>query len=134
MFGPLAFLAATVAVAAPSAVVIPVDQARTVAGVEVACTGIGQTRNDPRWAAYPVRVEVSDGRNEYLVGEVVSVGRPGSTPRFSVSCDAPWLLLKLEPGAWVVQARIKGAAGQRTATIHTPAKGQIRVVLQFREL
>ena len=52
-------LAATSARAAPGgAVNLPIDRPTTVGGVEVACTGIGQTRTDPKWPAYPVRDRV----------------------------------------------------------------------------
>jgi hypothetical protein len=118
---------------APEPFTAPVDKVSTVGGVEIACTGVGQTRLDPRWQAFPVRVEVSNAKSEYLVGAVVTVSRTGGQPMLSAWCDAPWLLLKLEPGQYVVQAKVRGSAAPRSATIRTPAKGQMRVVLQFTD-
>lgn len=112
--------------------VLPVDEAIVVNGVEVACTGIGQTRSDPRWAAYPVRVEFSNAANEYLVGGAITLATARGEPVLSVSCDAPWILLKLDPGAWRVRGWLPGTeAKPRSAPFSPPARGQMRLVLQF---
>jgi hypothetical protein len=111
---------------------LPPDQGVVVNGVEAACTGIGQTRNDPQWAAYPVRVEFANGRAEYLVGAVVSVSDATGAPLLSVSCDAPWVLLKLAPGDYKVFARLTGSAAQpRSAAVRSPRSGQVLVVMRF---
>lgn len=121
--------------AQPLVSIIPVDAETSVNGVPVACTGIGQVRDDPRWLAYPVRVEFSDGRNAYLAGEVVQVRAKDGRPLLNAECDAPWLLLKLPPGRYTVEARIPGSSARpRSAQVTPPAHGQIRVVLQFPEI
>lgn len=111
---------------------LPSDTPTEVNGVEAACTGIGQTRNDPRWADYAVRVEVSDHESAYLADAVIGVFTARGRPVLQVSCDSPWLLLDLAPGRYVVRAEIPGSeARPRSSTIVAPARGQIRVVLQF---
>ena len=126
---------ASPAVAQPAGVVnLPVDRPTTVQGVEVACTGIGQTRDDPSWLAYPVRVEFSDRDNAYLGAGQITVLSAGK-PVLSVRCDAPWILLKLPAGAYTVEGSVPGAQAQpRSARFQPPAHGQMRVVLQFKEL
>lgn len=112
--------------------VLAVDAETEVGGVPVACTGIGQTRLDAKWQAYGVRVEFSNALNEYLVGGAVSVRDRAGKNLLDVTCDAPWVLIKLPPGAYVVEGRILGSqAKPRTAPFSPPATGQMRLVLQF---
>jgi len=113
-------------------VALALDTATTVNGIELACTGIGQTRADARWQTYPVRIEVSNARNEYLVGGAITVRDATGRPLLSASCDAPWILLRLPKGAYQVEGRIlDSAAKPRSAPFVSPADGQLRVVLQF---
>jgi hypothetical protein len=124
--------AAVVAHAADEPQALTVDAETQVGGVPVACTGIGQMRNDPRWQAYGVRIEVSNAMNEYLVGEAVTVRDKAGAEILSVTCDAPWVLIKLPPGAYVVEGRILGSpAKPRSAPFSPPKSGQMRLVLQF---
>ncbi len=112
--------------------IIPLDGEATVGGVKAACTGIGQTRDDPKWAAYPVRVEFSNAANEYLIGATVQVRTAAGKPLLAVDCDGPWVLLDLPPGRYVVEGRIDmSPAKPRSAPVTPPRSGQIRVVLQF---
>jgi hypothetical protein len=128
-------MTAGAAQAAPDrSVSLPVDRPTTVGGVEVACTGIGQTKTDPKWLSFPVRVEFSDHDNAYLGNGEITV-LSNHQPVLSVRCDAPWILLKLAPGAYTVQGSVPGTAGKpRSASFHTPAHGQMRLVLQFPDL
>jgi hypothetical protein len=118
--------------AAVNPVVLAVDAETRVGGVEVACTGIGQTRADARWQAYGVRVEFSNIRNEYLVGGAISVRDHAGREVLAVSCDAPWILLRLPPGDYRVEGRLLDSpAKPRSASVTPPRQGQMRVVLQF---
>lgn len=113
-------------------VVLSLDTPTAVNGVDVVCTGIGRAiRDDPRWAAYPVRVEVSNARSEYLLSADLVVRDKGGRSLVNVHCDAPWLLLRPSPGAYRVEAKVPGVAASRSAPFSPPSKGQIRVVLQF---
>jgi hypothetical protein len=112
---------------------LPLDTPVMVNGVETACTGIGlAARNDPRWKAFPVRLEFSGPHSEYLSDETVFIEGAGGAQVMAVSCQGAWLLLKLPKGRFVVRARINGeTAKERSMTITTPASGQARFVLQF---
>ena len=114
---------------------VPLDSETAIGGVAVACTGIGQTREDPRWAAYPVRIEVSDAQNAYLAGAVVQVRARDGKPLLAAECDGPWLLVKPPKGRYVAEARIMGSpARPRSAPFTVPQTGQVRVVLQFTDI
>ena len=119
----------------PLVTMVPLDAETTINGVGVACTGIGQTREDPRWAAYPVRIEVSDAQNAYLAGAVVQVRTGAGKPLLAAECDGPWLLVKLAKGRYLAEARVEGSpARPRSAPFSAPATGQIRVVLKFTDI
>ncbi len=112
---------------------MPMDKPVVMGGIQTACTGIGSdARDDPQWLAYPVRVEISDAANAYLVGAIISVADDQGRPVLEANCGGPWLLLKLPAGRYRIIARLPGTdAKPRSATIDTPKSGQMRVVLQF---
>jgi hypothetical protein len=88
---------------------LPVDQVTTVNGVEAACTGFGlDAREDPRWQAYTVRVEFSGAYNQYVPAGLLVVKDAKHVPLLNLRCDAPWLLLKLEPGKYRIAGMIAG--------------------------
>jgi hypothetical protein len=112
--------------------VLPVDQETTIAGVQIACTGMGETRLDAKWTAYPVRVEFSNAKAEYLTDAELTLKTAKGQEVLKVSCAAPWVLLKPPAGAYAVNAQLLGSAAKpRSAPFKTPGKGQIRVVIAF---
>lgn len=118
--------------AAAEPVALAVDAEATASGVELACTGIGQTRDDPRWQTYGVRVEFSNARNEYLAGGAITVRDQAGRELLTVSCAAPWILLRLPKGVYRIEGWLPDSAAKpRSARFTAPASGQVRVVLQF---
>jgi hypothetical protein len=112
---------------------LALDHEAKIAGVDVACTGIGQTKDDPRWLAYPVRVEFAGAGGEYLANETLTLFDAKGAQRLAVSCEGPWILLKLPPGkAYKVDGKV-GHTGEVTvsAPVKAPSHGQARVVLTF---
>ena len=135
-----AALIAAPALASPSAdqpgsrepVQIALDTTQVVNGVEIGCTGIGQTKLDPRWKAFPVRVEFSNAKAEYLANSALTLFDQAGHAVASVSCDGPWILMKLNKGTWRVEGWAPGSsAASRKVTVKPPPSGQSRVVLQF---
>jgi hypothetical protein len=121
--------------AAADPVAVPIDSEATVGGIGVGCTGVGESKLDPKWLAYPVRVEFSDANNDYLANEVLTVWNAKGDELLNVSCEGPWILLKLPPGAYRVEGRAPGtSANPRTATFRPPSHGQMRLVLKFPDL
>jgi hypothetical protein len=111
---------------------LPLDRATTVEGVEAGCTGIGQTKDDPHWRTFSVRIEFADAESHYLGGGRVTVSKKSGQQLLSVRCDAPWILLNLPKGDYVVEGQPVGThAKPRTTSFHAPARGQMRLVLQF---
>ena len=109
------------------------DSEMTLAGIGLACTGIGQTKDDPKWLAYPLRIEFANRAREYLINATVTLTDDKSAKLFTVTCPGAWLLLKLpSPAAYRVDALVSGRAAP-TTTVKSPAKGQQRVILVFPE-
>jgi hypothetical protein len=127
----IAALTAAPALAQPTT--LPIDKEAVVAGIGVGCTGIGQTRLEGRWQAYPVRVEFSNALSEYLTDGELTVSRVKGGVILSVKCAGPWILLKLPAGNYRVEGRVPGGKA-KSANVKPPAHGQSRVVLQFPEL
>jgi hypothetical protein len=111
---------------------LEMDNPTTVNGIEIVCTGIGSAQEDPRWKAYPVRVEFSNGGAQYLAGAHVRLSS-GGKELASFDCSGSWVLFRLRPRSYVVAAALKEQpdAGERTATFSAPSHGQKRVVIQF---
>ena len=127
----VASLSAGVGPALAQPVSVPLDQTATINGVDVGCTGIGQTKNDPKWLAYPVRLEFADPKHDYLANERVKLMSPSGAPVLDVACEGPWLLMKLPAGRpYKVTADVPGAPPQ-TQIVRAPAHGQQRFVITF---
>ena len=124
--------AAGAASAAPERVAL--DTEVTVGGVGVGCTGIGETKNQPRWAAYPVRLEFADEKRNYLAGEEVSVSDAKGGQLLDVVCEGPWVLLKLPAGkSFKAVAQLAPSNGEsHSAVVKAPSHGQARFVFTFK--
>jgi len=110
---------------------LPMDNPVTLNGIETVCTGIADSKDDPRWKVYPVRIEFSNGGAQYLAGAHIALSQ-GGHELTSFDCPASWVLFKLEPGSYSVTASILGSqAAPRSATFSPPKAGQKRIVLRF---
>jgi hypothetical protein len=134
LLAPIAVAALAVAAAAAAQTVrVPLDHEKVVGGVGVACTGIGQTKNDPKWLAYDVRVEFADALHNYLAGEVVTLRDSRGAELLTVACEGPWVLLKLPAGqSYGVEGQVtQPGVAPVTSAVSPPSHGQTRVVLTF---
>lgn len=125
-------LFAVVSCAAPAFAVAP-DTPTTIDGVKAVCTGVGESRNDPRWSAYPVKLVFANRKGQYTAGEKIDITKNGQTV-IQTSCDAPWLLLKPGAGNYRVTATLAGPGGVRHAGADFAAKSggpQKTVTLDF---
>jgi len=108
---------------------VPFDRPTPVGGIEVVCTGIGSTaRSDPRWQAYPLKVEVAGADGQFLANVAVAFERDGQT-LVRVSCGGPWVLARLSPGAYTISATFEGLS--TSERVNVPMEGQGRVILRF---
>jgi hypothetical protein len=94
------------------------------------CRNCQDAREDPRWAAYPLKIELAGRDGQFLGDAQVSLIK-GDEAVVSVHCAGPWVLFKLAPGAYGVTAEIGGVS--KTAKVAVSGKGQARVVLRFPE-
>ena len=128
------FFAVALFAAAPAlAASMPMDTPTDMGGVNVVCTGVGSAENDPRWAAYPVRVVFSNGGAQFLSGVHLTLSQGGKTLA-TVDCDGPWVLFKLPKGQYTATATLTGQPGGKphSRDFSTSGSGaQQRVEIQF---
>ncbi|HWF64520.1 MAG TPA: hypothetical protein VN685_07920 [Rhizomicrobium sp.] len=112
---------------------VPQDTPTTIDGVKAVCTGVGESKNDPRWRAYPLKLVFANTKGQYTAGERIDITRNGQT-MIQTSCDAPWLLLKPMAGNYRVTATLSGPSGKRRASADFTAQSagpQKTVTLDF---
>jgi hypothetical protein len=126
----LAFAIVAPALADP----LPMDRPIQMNGLETVCTGIGETKDDPRWKTYPIRIEFSNGAAQYLSGATVKINQGGNTIA-TLDCPGAWVLLKGAPGVYRVDATIDGSQAK---PVNAPFKmgsgAQKRIVLRFPDI
>jgi hypothetical protein len=112
---------------------LPPDEPVVVNGIDLVCTGVGEdARNDPRWTAYPVRIEFANADAQYLSDASLAVAKANGEQLFEVTCDSPWVLANLEPGKYVLAATYEGIV--KTEKFTAPKAGQARFVVRFPEV
>ena len=120
-------------VAAAESTSLPSDEPVTINGIELACTGIGdEAQSDPRWKAFPVRLEFAGGNAQYLADVDVSVTDSLGAQLFQVRCDSAWLLAKLSPGKYKVTGTFRDLT--KSANFMAPKSGQVRIIVRFPEI
>ena len=112
---------------------LPLDGVLTLNGVEFGCTGIRQSKLDPRWKAFPMRVEFAAPNGDYLSDEALSVSDAAGKMLASVTCEGPWILIKPQaPGEYHFTGWVSGKPGAgQGGVFRVPAKGQTLAVLHF---
>src|ERR1700741_5302188 len=111
-------LATTAAFAAET---LTADMPKAIDGVETVCDGTTiANRNDPKWRAYSLRMEFAGKGGQYLGGETVSV--KGEEIDVSVTCEGPWVLMKLPAGSYHISADVPDA-GHKEMNVRVSASG-----------
>lgn len=86
------------------------DTPTNINGVEVVCTGVGSAKDDPRWAAYPVKIVLATTGGANLANAHVSLSKNGKEVA-GLDCDAPWILFKPLAGSYTAHASLVGGSG-----------------------
>ncbi len=86
------------------------DTPTNINGVEAVCTGVGSAKDDPRWAAYPVKIVLATTDGANLANAHVSLAKNGKEVA-GLDCDAPWILFKPLPGSYTATATLIGGSG-----------------------
>ena len=123
--GTLALLGLTSAVAQTD---IPLDKPTTVDGVEVVCTGIGDSAHDPRWAAYPLKIVFAGKGGQFVTDVDVTISHDGKA-LMTAHCGGAWMLAKLAPGRYELGGVLDNENASTKAVVS--AKGQGRAILRF---
>jgi hypothetical protein len=111
---------------------LPVDTPSTVGDLEAVCTGVGlDSRQNPDWTVYPLKIEVAGQGGQYLGDTTLTLSQDGKELA-AVKCDGPWILFRIPPGRYQLQAETEGKTIQSPAFV--PTGGQGRIILRFPEL
>lgn len=93
------------------------------------CTGVGESKDDPRWKEYPLKLMFTGSGRAYISEVKVELKDDSGLSVIKIDCDGPWLLAKLKPGKYSVQATVEGVT--KTAIVTVPAMGQLESVIRF---
>jgi hypothetical protein len=110
------------------------DTPVNVNGTEAVCTGVGEgAEQNPRWLAYPVRIDFSNKGAQFVSGAHVELSTASGHLIAAVDCGGPIVLFRLSPGLYRVSARLlsQPGGGMAHASFAAPSSGQKRVVLDF---
>ena len=107
------------------------DTPTTINGVETVCTGVGSAKDDPRWAAYPVKIVLATTGGANLANAHVSLSQDGKDVA-GLDCDAPWILFKPAAGSYTATATLKVGGGTASESFTTDGTGpQKEITLTF---
>ena len=126
-----AAFASLVAISAQAAV-LPMDAPVSMGAITAVCTGVGSAKDDPKFAAYPIKLEFSNGGAQFVSNEHVKLMNNTGAMLTEFDCQGPWVLLQLPKGMYSVTATLPDATrGPKTVKVEPPATGQKRIEIQF---
>jgi hypothetical protein len=106
----------------------PNDTVLSYEGHSYACTGIAESKYDPRWEAFPLKFVVATVEGDYLGDFAVRIVDSAGATVMNVHCLGPWLLVDLPEGRYTATIIARGAlektvdvdvgAGQNEVTVH----------------
>jgi len=107
----------------------PNDTVQTSAsGLQYVCTGIGESKFDPQWEAFPLKLVVATVEGDYLGDFTATIADSGGATIFDAHCLAPWMLVNLPAGNYTATLTTRGTyektvdveigSGQHEITVH----------------
>jgi len=110
------------------------DEEKTYNGVQYACTGVGDAKDDPKWGNYAVKLMFTTGGRAYVSYVQVKITDGAGKDVLVADCDAPWLVVNLLPGTYKVSATaIKKYTKTASLTVTGGAK-QVELAIRFPEI
>ena len=109
------------------------DEEKTYQGISYACTGVGESKDDPKWSSYPLKLMFTAGTRAYVSEVDVTIRDSAGSTVLQVNCDAPWLLARLKPGTYSVNAKADGGS-TKSASVSVPGSGQNSLAIRFPEV
>ncbi len=113
--------------------VLYADDIQTSHGIRWACTGVGESKEDPRWEKFPLKLMFAARGNAYVSAVKVEIQDKSKKPTFSAECDAPWILVDLAPGTYQVHATALGRFRQSTQ-VTLRGGPQVLQVIRFPQI
>jgi len=80
------------------------DQELTYKDTKFACTGIAESKEDPRWGKYSTKLMFTAGGRAYVSYIQLSIKDAQGNLVFESDCDAPWIVVDLKPGKYSLTA------------------------------
>ena len=101
-------------------------------GIKYACAGVGKaSRSDPRWPAFPVRLEFAAANGDFLGDPAVTVSDASGKQVFQVQCNGPWVLIELPAGSYKVHATGQKGQYAKDFDIAVKASGQTKKTIRL---
>lgn len=101
-------------------------------GIKYACAGVGKaSRSDPRWPAFPVRLEFAAANGDFLGDPSVTVSDSSGKPVFQTQCNGPWVLIELPAGSYKVHATGQKGQYAKDFEIAVKAGGQTKKTIRL---
>jgi hypothetical protein len=101
-------------------------------GIKYACAGVGKaSRSDPRWPAFPVRLEFAAANGDFLGDPAVTVTDASGKPVFQAQCNGPWILIELPAGSYKVHATGQKGQYAKDFDIAIKAGGQTKKTIRL---
>ncbi len=80
------------------------DTELTYKDLKYACTGVAESKEDPRWGKYSTKLMFTAAGRAYVSYIQLSVKDASGALVFETDCDAPWIVIDLKPGKYSVTA------------------------------
>jgi hypothetical protein len=110
------------------------DEEKTYNGVQYACTGVGDAKDDPKWGNYAVKLMFTTGGRAYVSYVEVQIQDASGKEIFRADCDAPWLVVNLLPGKYQVTATAVKKYTRRAALNVSGGGKQTELAIRFSEI
>ncbi len=109
------------------------DQELSYQGTHYACTGVGESKEDPRWANYSTKLMFTTGGRAYVSFVQVKVEDAQGKVVLEVDCDAPWVVAQLPPGSYSIKATAERKY-PKSAKIQVGGGKQAELAIRFPEI
>lgn len=111
------------------------DEEGTFRGIRFACAGVSkESRGDPRWRNYALKVSFAAGGGGYLADVDVTIRDSTGDVVLEVNdCLAPWVLADLAPGSYEVTGVVIDQYS-RNKMVKVSSGRQTAVVLRYPEI
>ena len=109
------------------------DQELTYKDTKFACTGIAESKEDPRWGKYSTKLMFTTGGRAYVSYIQLSIKDAQGNTVFETDCDAPWIVVDLKPGKYSISATALKKY-TKNATINVGGGKQTELAIRFPEI